>query len=222
MRVVSIIRFAAIALVVAMVFVGVSIAWAAEGDSPANAIPLGATSVETCTTITIAPGATMWVKVQYNKGKDLEIYAKGSGNIQGNVFDPNQIMAYPNLGSPVGRLTFNRNQPGYIGNWLGHYGTGNMSAFFYVQLTNTGTGPATFSLCTLEKEQFFPPAYVPVPVNCVLPALADGLGGCYVPVVPVNCEWPLVPDGLGGCTKPTEPSCLGGVMLNVNCDAPRS
>jgi hypothetical protein len=149
----------------ALVILGASLmSWASRlsaadptGDSPANAIPISTSTFEICTSFTLAPGASIWIQVPYHAGKDVEIYAKNAPGVNFDVYDPQQIGGFPTLPNPTGRLTPNPDELNYTKSWRGHLGTGATSGFLYVLITNTNATPITFSLCTIENGQFFPP-----------------------------------------------------------------
>ncbi len=147
------------------------------GVSPSNAALLGAGASETCLNQTLAPGAPMWFQVPYHSGKDLEIYARGDAAVDLAVFDPRQISSYPQLDKPTGLLTPNRNEPQYSKSWLGHLWLGTVSGSYFVRGINNSAGPVTFSLCTAEREQFFPP---PAPWPTALPCPPVGTFGIII------------------------------------------
>ena len=159
-----------------VVFYGASSVMAA-GEDPASAVLLGATTSETCTSdMVLQPGASMWVKIPYVAGNDVEIYAKGTAGLDFGVYfgDQSGVPGYPALGNPVGRLMANPNEPKFLGSWRGHIGTGNASGFIYVLVKNTNTYPVTFSLCTITNGQYFPPPWeVKLPVLCYFDMAQD-------------------------------------------------
>jgi hypothetical protein len=162
-----------------VVFYGASSVMAA-GEDPASAVLLGATTSETCMSDTILqPGASMWVKIPYVAGNDVEIYAKGTASLDFGVYfgDQSGVPGYPSLGNPVGKLMANSNEPKFLGSWRGHIGTGNASGFIYVLVKNTKTHPVTFSLCTITNGQYFPPPWeVTLPVHCVFDQVENANG----------------------------------------------
>jgi hypothetical protein len=166
----SMMRLGAVLVVVLFLMAGASILWAA-GEDPGSAVLLNVTTSETCTAqVTLQPGASMWVKVPYTAGNDVEIYAKGTAMLDLSVYfgDQSGVPGYPSLGNPVGRLMPNSNELGTLGSWRGHIGTGNASGFIYVLVKNTMNYPVTFSLCTVQNGQYFPPPYLraPEPILC--------------------------------------------------------
>jgi hypothetical protein len=176
----SIIRLGAALIVVVVLMIGASAIWAA-GEDPASAVLLNVTTSETCTAqVTLQPGASMWVKVPYTMGNDVELYAKGSAMLDFGVYfgDQSGVPGYPSLGNPVGRLSPNSNEPNYSASWRGHIGTGNANGFIYVLIKNTNTYPVTFSLCSIQNGQFFPPPMniVPPPDPCIRVGTAPSPG----------------------------------------------
>jgi hypothetical protein len=155
-------RFAALVVLVVGLF-----GWAAKlaaadppGDSPANGLPIGSTTAETCVSQTLAPGEQVWFKVPYHAGTDLEMYAKNATGVNFDVYDPSQVANFPTLSpQPIGRLTPNKNEPDYTKSWQGHLAQGNASDFYYVLVTNTNTFEVTFSFCTRETQKFTPPPW---------------------------------------------------------------
>jgi hypothetical protein len=181
-------RLGAVLLVVFVLMMGASALWAA-GEDPASAVFLDVNTAETCTTqMTLQPGASMWIKIPYTAGNDVEIYAKGSAMLDFGVYfgDQSGVPGYPSLGNPVGRLTPNSNEPGFLASWRGHIGTGNASGFIYVLVKNTTNSPITFSLCTKQNSQFFPPPMNLPPDPCILrftTAPSTGIICCVVKII---------------------------------------
>ena len=164
MKIGTIVRLAALVVLSAGMFgwaVRISAADPA-GDSPANGLPIGSSTTETCVSQTLAPGAQVWFKVPYHAGTDLEMYAKNATGVNFDVYDPSQVANYPTLSpQPIGRLTPNKNEPDYTKSWQGHLAQGNVSDFYYVLVTNTNTSSITFSFCTRETLKFTPPPMSP-------------------------------------------------------------
>jgi hypothetical protein len=164
----SFVRGSIVLLLVVAFLTVASVVLAAGGDSPANGILVNAGSAETCVAQTLAPGAQIWFKIPYHAGTDLELYAKAFGGVSFAVYDPERIT--PSIGSPVGLLTPNKNEPTYLASWLGHAGTGVKSDFMYVLATNTTQFTVTFSFCSQERNQFVPPPPPPpVEILCIPP-----------------------------------------------------
>lgn len=130
----------------------------AAGAAPSNGIFLDSGPAETCSAQVLPAGGQSWFQVAYHPGKDLEIYALGYSNVDVSVFDPQQISSYPAKSEPVGVLTPNKNEPMYLKSWLGHLWLANQADVYYVQASNSASSPASFSLCTLERPLFSPPA----------------------------------------------------------------
>ena len=165
----SVTRRALVVLLVtsAVLMAGGRLMAAGPGDVPANGVTVGVTSSESCVSQTLDPAASIWFKIAYTRNTDLKLCTIGFGGVSLKVYDPAQISAWPNLPAPVGLLSYDRNEPQYMSNWQGHAWNGNQSDFYYVLATNMNSYPATFSFCTQEREQFFPPAslYVPPPLR---------------------------------------------------------
>ena len=168
MKISSIVRIAALAVLIAVLF-GWAVRLAAAdppGDSPANGLPIASTTAETCVSQTLAPGAQVWYKVPYHAGTDLEMFAKNAVGVNFDVYDPSQVANWPTLSpQPIGRLTPNKNEPEYTKSWLGHLAQGNVSDYYYVLITNTNTFEVTFSFCTKEKILFTPPPNLCPPLH---------------------------------------------------------
>jgi hypothetical protein len=151
----TILRIAAL-----LVFGAVLLAWAAAlsaadpaGGSPADGIPVGVGSSETCASQTLAPGAQIWLKVPYHAGTDLEMHVKSDVKLNFDVYDPSQVANWPTLPpQPIGRLQLDPNEPGYADTWKGKLALGDQSGFYYVLVTNTNQFQVTFSFCTIQAE----------------------------------------------------------------------
>ena len=126
------------------------------GDSPAN----GLTSAP-CALQFLEAGAQIWHKVPYHSGNELELYLKTlSTDIYFDVFTPEQVQVWPTLGQPIGRGTYNNNEPEYDKSWQGHLLDSN---YYYVRVTNANAVQVQYQLCLIERE--FPGPYEsPIPV----------------------------------------------------------
>ena len=140
----------------------------ATGASPSDGIPVASSSTAACSSITVPAGGQLWLKVEYHGGTDLEMDAAGSDGLSLAVYDPSQVVNWPNLPAhPTGLLTPNSNEPGYSATWQGHAAKGQVSDYYYVLVSNPTGSAVTFSFCTHETSKFVPASPNVVPTRCL-------------------------------------------------------
>lgn len=115
------------------------------GDSPQD----GLTSAP-CALQFLNANSQIWHKIPYQSGKEFELYLKTAlADVDFDVFTPEQIRLWPNLGQPIGRGTVNKNEWDYAKSWQGHLID---SDYYYVRVTNATATLVRYQLCLIEKE----------------------------------------------------------------------
>lgn len=126
------------------------------GDSPQN----GLTSAP-CILQFMNANSQIWHKVSYQSGKEFELYLKTSfANIDFDVYTPEQIRSFPNLGQPIGRGTVNPNEWAYAKSWQGHL---MQDDFYYVRIMNANSVQVHYQLC-LKQWNLPNPYELPTPI----------------------------------------------------------
>ncbi len=169
MRIGTFLRLAALGVFGAVLLIWAGSLAAADPaeDSPQNGIPMTSSPTETCTTLTVPAGGSLWLKVPYHVGTDLEMHVKTADGLNFSVYDPSQVANWPTLSpQPIGRLLPDPDEPGYTDTWKGNL---PQSDYYYVLVTNPTAFPVTFSFCTIETNKFVPPPMIlPTPTPVII------------------------------------------------------
>ncbi len=167
-------RLIALFVFAAVLVVGASslLAAAPTGDSPANGLPI------TCQTTSLLPASTIWYKIPYHKGMELEINLTAIDGVYFDVFAPDQVKYWPNVGQPIGTSAPNRIDPVYLKTWQGHLEPSDyVLDYYYVRVTNLLGFQAIYQLCfqesasTLNEPIGDSPANGLTDASCVLQSL---------------------------------------------------
>jgi hypothetical protein len=130
-------------------FPGASALLAAEptGDSPSNGLAV------TCQVESTASGSTLWYKIPYHPGTQLEIDLTAIDGVYFDVYSPDQVRDWPTLDQSLGRSVPKPADPIYLKSWQGQLVQSDyVLDYYYVRLTNTIGIKVIYQLCFKETQ----------------------------------------------------------------------
>ena len=137
----------ALVLFAAALWVGTSSLRAAEptGNSPSDGLAVN------CQVKNLPPAGTIWYKIPYHKGMELEIDLTAIDGVYFQVFSPDQVRYWPAVGTAFGTSADSASDPVYLKTWQGHLEQADyVLDYYYVRVTNLLGFEISYILCSHE------------------------------------------------------------------------